>query len=77
MVNWNIPKMLQNIRCPIYPKKIHENSFTRFSVMLLTDRQTDEPTDNDENITTASAEVIIPGLSDRPGFLRSTLSPSV
>ena len=56
----NVPK------CSLYQVpptlKFHENPFSRFSVMLLTDRQTDrqtdKPTDTDENINLAVAEVI-------------------
>ena len=32
------------------PWKFHENSFSRFSVMLPTARQTEKATDNDENM---------------------------
>ena len=42
------------------PWKFHENRFSRFSVMLLTDRQTNrQATDNDENIIFAMAEVMM------------------
>ena len=42
------------------PFKFHENPFSRFPEMLLTDRQTNRQTratDKDENITFAMAEV--------------------
>ena len=63
-VKRNIQKMLPIVPCikSHLPWKFHENPFSRFSVMLLTDRQTDgqtdrQATDNDENIT--FAEIII------------------
>ena len=58
-VNRDIPKIFQIALCVMFVFfwKFHENPLSRFSVMLLTDIQTDRPTDNDENITFAMAEV--------------------
>ena len=60
-VKWNILKMFPIV--PFIkshlPWKCHENPFCRFSVTARQpDKQTDKPTDNDENITFALAEVI-------------------
>ena len=52
-VKWNIPKEFQIVSCtkPHLPLKFHENPFSRFSNILLTDRHTHKQTYNDENIT--------------------------
>ena len=69
-VKWNILKMFPIVPCiqSHLPRKFHENPFSRFSVMLLTGRQTDRQThrqtratDNDENITFVMAEVTSSG----------------
>ena len=46
-VEWNILKMFPIVLCikSHLPWKFHENPFSRFSIMLLTDRQTDRQTD--------------------------------
>ena len=63
VVKWNILRMSPIVPCikSHQPWKFHESPFGCFSVMLLTDRQTNRQTratDNDENITFAMVEVM-------------------
>ena len=46
-IEWNIPKMFQIVPYAKshLPWKFHDYPFTRFSVMLLTDKQTNKPTE--------------------------------
>ena len=54
------PEIFTNCIKAHLPWNFYENPFSRFSVMLLTDKQTNrQATDNDENITFAMAEVNI------------------
>ena len=57
----SLPQNVPECSCSILdlPRKFHENSLTRFPVMLLTDRQTGKQTARDENHNLRrSAEVI-------------------
>ena len=63
-VKWNILKMFLFVPCikSHLPWKFHEYPFSRFFRNVAnsqTTRQTDKPTDNDENITTAE-EITFP-----------------
>ena len=55
-VKWNIPKIFPIVPCikSHLPWKFHENPLRRFSVILLTDRQTNRQSNENHNVDSAS-----------------------